>query len=175
MNTLLKDTRQLSGKNLWSMLDDEYRDFHMMSSASFPPDEFDGNEQRLLAKLLRALERWGYSRVFRRLSCSEAGRRIIDTAAGYGEFVDSKACASYLGVFIAAEAVQYPFAMDSYARPMVRSDCFRMLDHDAKAEVLSLMHLARFVREIDLSDELSLDMYAVYDRTDYCKVAGTQG
>ena len=85
--------------------------------------------------------------------------RIIDTAAGYGEFVHTEDCVSYLGIFIAAEAVQYPFAMDSYGFAMIRSACFGKLDYDAKIEILSLMHLARFIREIDLSTELELDMY----------------
>ena len=160
MTAALKDIRQLSGKTLWAMLDDKYRDFSMMSESSFPPDEFDDEEHRLLIKLLRMVEKRGYARVFTRLSYSEAGQTIIDTAAGYGEFVETEDCTSYLGVFIAAEAVQYPFAMDSYGFPMVRSACFRNLDSNAKTEVLGLMHLARYVREVDLSAELDLDMYA---------------
>ena len=159
MNAVLKDQKRLSRKSLWATLDDKFRDFSMMSASSFALDEFDENEQRVLIKLLRMVEKWGYLRVFTRLSRSAAGRNIIETAAGYGEFVKAECCFSYLGVFIAAEAVQYPFAMDSYGFPMVRSACFRNLDSDTKIEILSLMYLARFVRDIDLTTELGLDMY----------------
>ncbi len=159
MNTVLKEQKKLSRETLWATLDEKFRDFSMMSESSFPPDEFDENEQGMLAKLLHIISKWGYSRVFTRLSRFKAGQVIIDTAAGYGEFVDSEYCFSYLGVFIAAEAVQYPFAMDSYGFSMVRSECFRNLDSDAKMEILSLMHLARFVRDIDLSSELDLELY----------------
>jgi len=153
--------KQLSGKSLWAMLDHNFRDFSMISESSFPRDEFDGNEQRMLNKLLHIVGKWGFSRVFTRLSHFKTGQIIIDTAAGYGEFVETECCFSYLGVFIAAEAVQYPFAMDSYGSSMVRSACFRNLESDAKIEILSLMHLARFVRDIDLSSELDLEMYTV--------------
>lgn len=159
MNAVLKDQKKLSSKTLWATLDEKFRDFSMLSASSFALDEFDGNEQKMLVKLLRLVSKWGYSRVFTRLSRSEAGQVIIDTAAGYGEFVESEHCFGYLGVFIAAEAVQYPFAMDSYGFSMVRSACFRNLDSNAKIEILSLMHLARFVRDIDLSSELDLEMY----------------
>lgn len=160
MNTVLKDQKKLSRKTLWATLDEEFRDFSMMSVSSFPSDEFDEKEQRKLIKLLHIVSKWGYSRTFTRLSHFKAGQVIIDTAAGYGEFVDSEYCSSYLGVFIAAEAVQYRFSMDSYGSSMVRSACFRSLDSDAKIEILSLLHLARFVRDIDLSSELDLEMYA---------------
>ena len=149
----------MSRKTLWGTLDEKFRDFSIMTASSFAQHEFDRNEQKMLIKLLRLVSKWGYSRVFTRLSHSETGRVIIDTAAGYGEFVDSKYCFSYLGVFIAAEAVQYPFAMDSYGFSLVRSACFRNLDSNVKIEILSLMHLARFVRDIDLSCELDLEMY----------------
>ena len=159
LKPLVGDVKRLSSKSLWAELDDKFRDFSMMSMSSFAPDEFDEEEQRLLIKFLRILEKWGYSRVFQRLMHSQGGQRIIDTAAGYGEFVHTEDCVSYLGIFIAAEAVQYPFAMDSYGFSMIRSACFGKLDYDAKIEILSLMHLARFIREIDLSTELELDMY----------------
>lgn len=159
MNAVLNDQKELSRKTLWATLDEKFRDFSMMSASSFVEDEFDGNEQRKLIKLLRLVCKWGYSRVFIRLAHSETGQVIIDTAAGYGEFVDSEYCFSYLGVFIAAEAVQYPFSMDSYGFPMVRSACFRNLDSNVKIEILSLMHLARFVRDISLSSELDLELY----------------
>lgn len=159
MSALLSELKQLSGKSLWATLDDKFRDFTMMSASSFALDEFDGNEQRMLIKLLHLVSKWGYSRVFARLSRSKTGQIIIDTAAGYGEFVDSDHCFSYLGVFIAAEAVQYPLSMDSYGFSMVRSACFRNQDSNLKIKILSLMHLARFVRNIDLSNELDLEIY----------------
>ena len=154
----MKELKQLARENLWRILDDRFRDFSMMSMASFMPDEFDEEEQKLLIKLLHALRKWGYARVFGRLSHFQAGQVIIDTAAGYGEFVDTGDCVSYLGIFIAAEAVQYPFSIDSYAVPMMRSACFGKLGQDLKKEVLDLMNLARFVREIDLSSELNRDV-----------------
>lgn len=159
MNVLLRDLKQLSSKCLWATLDDKFRDFSMMSVSSFTLDEFDEKEQNTLIKLLRALERWGYSRVLSRLARSEFGKGIIDTAAGYGEFVETENCFSYLGIFIAAEAVQYPFSMDTYAFSMIRSECFRKLDNDVKIKILNLMYLARFVRDVDLTNELELDMY----------------
>ena len=160
MKAILKDLRQKSRKSFWETIDDKFRDFSMLSASSFAPDEFDEDEQRLLFKLLRILEKWGYSRVFPKLAHLEFGKRIIDTAAGYGEFVHTEDCSSYLGIFIAAEAVQYPFSMDSYATSMIRSECFRKLDDSAKIEILGLVYLARFVREVDLASELELDMYA---------------
>jgi len=44
MNTVLKDQKKLSRKTLWATLDEEFRDFSMMSVSSFPPDEFDEKE-----------------------------------------------------------------------------------------------------------------------------------
>ena len=90
MNADLENQKKLSRKTLWATLDERFRDFSIMSASSFAQEEFDGNEQRMLVKLLRLVSKWGYSRVFTRLSHSEPGRVIIDTAAGYGEFVDSK-------------------------------------------------------------------------------------
>ena len=89
-----------------------------------------------------------------------AGPAIGNTSR-YGEFVDTEDCVSYLGIFVAAEAVQYPFATDSYAFSLVRSACFRNLNQDEKIKILRLMHLARFLRDIDLSDELELGMYSM--------------
>ena len=159
MNALLSDLKRLTSKSLWAILDDKFRDFSMMSASSFALDEFDCKEQRTLIKLLRALERWGYFRLLSRLVSSELGKGILDMAAGYGEFVKTEGCFSYLGVFIAAEAIQYPFAMDSYAISMIRSECFRKLGSEEKVEILSLMYLARFVRDVDLPNELDLDMF----------------
>ena len=161
MRNLLDEVRLMSDKALWKPLDGSFKDFSMMSPSSFPDDEFDAEEQRLLSKLLAAVGKWGYARLFHRLANSNAGQQIIDTTAGYGEFVDTEDCVSYLGIFVAAEAVQYPFATDSYAFSLVRSACFRNLNQDEKIKILRLMHLAKFLRDIDLSDELELGMYSM--------------
>ena len=76
LKPLVGDVKRLSSKSLWAELDDKFRDFSMMSMSSFAPDEFDEEEQRLLIKFLRILEKWGYSRVFQRLMHSQGGQRI---------------------------------------------------------------------------------------------------
>ena len=139
--------------NIYQTLDTVFRDFSCLDESIFPDDEFDEEEAKSLSLLCRSIANNGYREIELAIK-TEEGMRLVDTAAGYGEFVDPSAGIAYLGVFIAAELNMKPFAIPTFEKPLLRSPIFENACSDVQQLVLTLIHIARALRGIDLYAEL---------------------
>ncbi|MGI5868709.1 MAG: hypothetical protein ACOX9C_04605 [Kiritimatiellia bacterium] len=134
------------------ILNSNFRDFKSLSPSLFPEDEFDDNEARELCALCESIVANGYE-VFGTLAKTEKGRVLLDTAAGYGHFVEGAIGSAYLGVFIAAELNMEPFASATFATSMYRGECFHDADSGTQQLAVMLIHAARILRGVDQEAE----------------------
>lgn len=140
---------------IYEILDTVFRNFLCLDFSMFPDDEFNEEEAKSLSLLCRSIANNGYREIESAIN-TEEGMRLVDTAAGYGEFVDSSVGIAYLGVFIAAELNMKPFAIPTFEKPLLRSPIFQGASSDVQQLVLTLIHIARTVRGIDLHAELRI-------------------
>lgn len=152
---ILDELRSSVKERLYEILDVRFREFHGVTLSMFPDDEFDANEAIELASLCLLIATKGY-REFETLVVSEKGQVLIDTAAGYGHFVGDEIGDSYLGVFIAAELNMAPLSMSTYESSLLQSTIFVDADLGTQELTVTLIRLARSLRDVNLDHEYRL-------------------